>query len=1093
MCYYWYEISSDIYKVTLSAGLLPQHVYNSLYNYCDWKVQFQEKITFKIIVNIGIIYTHSIDNTMYDPLALPVFLSEVDWCNHHRDLGDYYLNVISFPIRNGVTCGSLIRILITQYNVSIIFGGHWAECRKSVINELSDNYNFLFFFNGEVDDLVCYKNIINVGPTPWQLLDVLIKETGFTKQYYIIITNTTSLYSYNLANLFNSVLNNISYYTRIVDETEWKNIKNIYNNINSIFKVSEISIINTLNNAHDIIQFLEIVKRINMLDEVDFVHISLDEGLLDRINILYNISVNDILPINSYFISNFFPHLFSLSNDFSRFDVKFDVNINHLMLIYYGDDFKATKLSVHSYLAFEMFKKMVMYTKQVNADEIRESLYSRGFSGPAGPTELHENNYLAMRIYLGKYNWETLRIEVIQSPNSLILPYDCFYYDEICNFKKYSTIFKPTTFYHIIMIFEIKWNIASYLTTLIEFVDNIVKKNYLEEDSMLVKPHIIFSRTNPITENFLEIISEHNVLGVIGCFSVSCASKVMKYTEDYHIPFYYFGPYLHIESPYLIFMSINLATSTETVVEYMSRNEIENLVIIDNDYSVLESDDYIKDNKPYNTYLYNLISKNEQKINYYINDKKYYSIKNKEMIKDIFNDVIDIPTVFYIIYSDKYINELFQEYSDTNNNNVNVILIFIYGNYYYIKEELRSYMNGHLLLKSYYNTYSSLDTMSYYFQIKNSYGSTVIITDGLVAEELSLGFIYETALIALKDYVTNNNLKDLGDYLRILSYSRNITSSIGVISLFESNTIKSQVVFCEYDESGSYKYLTSKNTISQSEFDYNYGPKKKYYSISKVHIIIIIFIEINYSIIYIMSIYGIYYYYHISENKIIKHLGSYYLYTLLTYIYLLSLCSVSLIFSPSKSLCGMRVSCVFTLLFLIYILIYTKYNNIRKIAQNKNIFRVRINKYSYIINSIILILCLIIYYLIWFELNITTIDYYLSEQDSSIFENVYIIHCNFYNSFLFVILSVLCLFIIYTVKVGWDIRFINEHYLFNSLLSSAIMVFFCIGIGAILMGLSDRVFALESLYWLYIINFTSAFMWLAIFGRIYIILFRIIL
>lgn len=1108
MNYYLVVMREESNMTFAFSNYYKQNPYDSDFYYCDWREKMVENATYNNIINVAIVYTNTKKDVIFDPQALPVFLYEVDYCNANFEIGDNYFKAITRVIDHDQSCGSIIKDLIENYNVRYIFGGLFAECRQSVHTLLNDSsIDFLFFFNGEVDEMICDKHIINLGPTPTQITDIIVKETGLTHKGFIIIYSSTSLYSCSLQNFTYSTLYTFGFDVYSLNESQWRNVSQFLD-IDTIDNlISDYVIVNELNFVEDIIEFLSIVKlNTRIFEEVEFVHLSIDDNFLNQLKSLYNLDYQ-YLPIRSYFITNFFADLFSLTNDFTRFDVKFDKHMLLLLQKHLGVTYFLTTLSSQTYLAFEMFKNMIRFLQSTNVAAIRLSLYQRGFLGPAGAVVLQYNNYLAMRMYFGKYDWTTQQIKVIQSPNDFILPHNYFSPLDKCDCSK-EILTDYISFYHLIMVFE-HWNVTPYITVALTFFNTISNYN-IDENSgagvngRIIIPHLYFARFKNPEDSFMELVYTRNVIALVGCYTIRCGVNVGDVADAYHIPFFYFGPYCHTYTPYTFFISPHLDTIVKSTVSYLEKLNIFDMIIMDGDYSIINSTNYKEEvmvngslvTRKTNKYLLKLFDNYTTQYNSTINLLDYYSVSNNSQLHEIMQRcaTLTTPTVVLVLLNGPVVNTLLMEYEEIKNINPSLIFMFLYYNYYIIENKYKYLLQGHLAVSSYVMTSSNIDSMTFYLRIENNYGTPIVITDGIVNVAISLDYITTTIQVLISDLIytsssptsyNNKNDKYLGDYMKMESYYVNVTSPLGVVSITFGNQLRGSISMSELSDTGTLKLLNVYETSENTQEEYFYGPERKYLEIDKTSRIVIICLFVLQIIFLLFSGYGIYYFSKKKPSKIMKNYGTNYFYVLLFCNGLMTLLSVFHILNHSKLNCFVKADSTFIVYSFTYGIILFKYHDIKRVAQNKYISRIRINWWGYILNAIILEVIVIILIIIWNTTDNFGLVNIHSETDSTLFETVYIMRCDYYGVGFGIMIGVIILILLVDIRISWDLRFLSDYYLFTSVLVSIILLIVISVLLTLIVSLSDKMFALDYLLWSYMLFVMAFSFWISIFIRIY--------
>lgn len=1115
--YYLVVMSQESNLTIQFSNYLAQNPYDTDYVYCDWRDEMVEKTTYDYIINIAIIYTNTQENVIFDPQALPVFLYEVDYSNANFELGNHYFKTIAKPINNNQNCGIIIKDLIENYNVKYVFGGLYAECRQSVNELLKDSeIDFLFFFNGEVDRMMCDKHIISLGPSPMQITDILIKETGLNHKGFIIIYSTKSLYSSSLYNVTVDALYTFGFDVYKLNESEWIDVSEflLIDTIDNL--VDDYVVVNELNDVEEVIKFFKAIKKNERLfGELDYVHLSIDDNFLFQLKAIYKIDFKSYLPYHSYFISNFFADLFSLTNDFTRFDVKFDKHMLLLLQNHLGVAYFLTSLSSQTYLAFEMFKSMLRYTHTLNVDEIRLALYQRGFLGPAGTVVLQYNNYLAMRMYFGEYDWAKDKIIVQQSPNDFILPHNFFNPLNRCDCSKnvnYSDD-DDLNFYHLIMVFE-HWNVAPYVTVALTFFNiitnyNIGDNNGAGLNGKIIIPHMYFARHNQPSSSFLEMVYSRNVIAVFGCYTVRCGLRVGDITDEYHIPFFYFGPYCVTYSPYTFFISPHLDTVVRSTVSYLEKLKVVDMVIIDGDYSNLNSTNYdeeiivngTKTTKPTNKLLLKLIENYSYEYNCTINVVDYYSVSNKSQLHPIMQKYSEssVPTVLFVLLNGPLINSLLEEYEEIKNQNPYLLFLFLYYNYYIIEDRYKYLLQGHLAITSYVRTSSNIDSMTFYLKIENGYGTPIEMTDGIVDVEISFDFVTTTFQLLISTLFHNielpskstndKNNKYLGDYMKMESYYVNVTSPLGVVSITFGNQFRASVSISELSDTGNLKLLNVYETSEDVQEDYYYGPDRKFLAIDETTRVIIGCLFIIQIVLLLISGGGVYYFSRIKPSKIIKNYGTNYFYLLLFCDALMTLLSVFSLANHTQINCYLRGDSLFIVYSFTYGIIFFKYCDIKRVAQNKYISRVRITWYGYILNTLMFEVIIVILIIIWNVSKKFGLKYIYSEMDSTLFEIVYIVKCDYYGVGFGLMAGVIIVLLLVDIKISWDLRFLSDYYLFTSVLVSIILISVISVLLTLIISLSEKMYSLDYMLWSYMLFVMAFLFWISIFVRIYIFLY----
>ncbi|MBL7002901.1 MAG: urea ABC transporter substrate-binding protein [Gammaproteobacteria bacterium] len=352
-------------------------------------------------VKIGIV--HSLTGTMSNsekPVVDSLLLAVEEVNQNGGVLGQQVEAIVVDGQSDPAVFAQAVEKLVTEQDVSAIFGCWTSSCRKAV-KPIVEKYNNLLFYSVQFEGLETSKNIIYLGSAPNQQLipGVSWMLKTFGSPLYLVGSD------YVFPRAANLIIRNMVYMkeNRLVGE---KYIPlgslDMEKIISDIKKKNPSGIINTINGDSNI-AFFRALKDQN-LTHIPIMSFSLSETEINKIG--GNLFDNSFITVN-YLAS-------SKHKGNSDFIKKFQQK--------YGASHSVGSVMAMSYIAVKLWANTVNEINSKQVDHIRKAISNKSINGPAGVISVDpESKYIWQTIYIGKLQKSGL-VEQVWSSEKPIRP-----------------------------------------------------------------------------------------------------------------------------------------------------------------------------------------------------------------------------------------------------------------------------------------------------------------------------------------------------------------------------------------------------------------------------------------------------------------------------------------------------------------------------------------------------------------------------------------------------------------------------------------------------------------------------------------------
>lgn len=1014
MDYYIYTYNNENVDYYGFGYNVPQYIYDDdYYMLNEWN-----KLPEENSIKIGILYNPfdvnlNIDNFyMLNILLYSIMNQNVN--------SKYTLRPYLVYDENHFSCRSMLKYLI-NLNVSYIFGGLSSECRIDIINYFNDysDLDTIVFYTGEIDYYECNKNIIEMGPTPSQLFQLMLLKMYEINASFIIIKSNKYKYPQRVSEIFYSRLIEYGFSVLVIDINEINNYNNIFSEYVNFYP----TVLVTLNKYEDIVKLNIYINKFDIFFHLaKYVYFRVGNLIINR---FYSENIGYSFPDNSYFVNHFFDNLLRLSTEQNSFNVEINHAIINLINSMLGDNIIIPSTSEKAYCAIDIFKSVIDKINPTSPKRIRLSLYNSGYFSTTGSIIIDQSNYIPRRMYLGKLNFDTHSIDVINSPSSTFSPYWNSHITELCDCTTSCKNFTEIeNFYEILIVYNLRDVNSSIILSSVAL--SIISSNTdsIDKSYPIVILPVCLKDEN--SDNLNNKLNNKHVVGIIGLN----LEYLLPIAEERKIPFYYLGYYVPKESTYTFFVGLNINTAVISLINYMEDLSISLLVIVQQKYEYENNNDTyiikkIKEAiKNYNSSVVILKDFLIDNINphYDIFEVITYLENNKRNLIGIF--LLNLVANFLIGYnSNAFVNAFYNSQIQTDITTI----AFISFNYYDYYENIIDLLQGNIAIRLFAPDKTSTESIGFQFQLENLYGSDHQISDLF----MSILYSYSCIEYALKE-ISKINIepgRTISEYVRILSYNYNYDGSIKYKIMDYNNILSETIILTEINEVSSFKVIRE-YTYSDNEKYYNYGPIDKLYeyNINIKTILILLMI-----IFIFLELFTIFFVYKHHDNKNFRGDNLIQFSALIVVNTLISLIPCLFFIQLSDVMCYIRYYSAVILNILFYLILYNRSYILYKIASNKTIFRVNFSITKRIMLIIIPLIICIILSIIWktiFNLKCHKELYY-----STLFENIYVLYCDDDHKNYGSDIVISAIFIGIGFTIAWYSRFIS-----NGLGSSSIFI-----------------------------------------------------
>lgn len=758
---------------------IPQDLYiDDTSMMCNWECGNYNNNSYNLSIKVGILYNpYNSDFIQYSSFLLHTILYDILISD---TVNGYKIKPYICSDKNYISCDEILKYY-EEKEIYFIFGGFFSECLSEMLKYFSEfkQSNLLVFYTGEIDDYYCDKHIIQIGPTPSQIINLLLLKEYNANIPFSIISSSLNQYPKKISQYFRDTFLSLGFEVEVID------IENCKNNIS--FNFNNSIVIVTLNRDEELELFhsLLISNNKKIFKNCKFIYIGCGEEMVSRFG-YSNSEIISTFPPNSYFIDTFFHQLTLITKGTTTFDVSINKDITKIYSTVLGSIYYIPSTSEEVYTSFEIWKEVTTKLDTFDVEEIRRSLYNYGYFGATGPITLLNNNYVSRRMFYGKLNSNLRIIEVIFSPTSQMLPHNIRDRSFICQCQsknECSIDDYKENYYQIIIIYDESEIKSSIILSVITLLTQINERNteYMEFNNYerIIITHIIIIRNGKISENEMKkYILDEKTIAMFGCLSSKCKDIVTPIADQYKIPFYFIGNFYTLYSPYTFYFGVDIDSSLSSLIKYLKSIGSNRIIVIESFDNIVVSDhDLDYDFIPLTDVIEKLIDfSSKYKFNLTIDD--YYFVEMNETYSNLnyvinelekINESIVIVNLLYGNEINQFLNKYYNSKILTNI----VTNIFLSFNSYDIDEEVTHYLDGNLVIKLYVEDPGSLSSMISAFEFYNTYGNSFKITDSMISLMISVDCIFFSLKELLKIDMTlekDDKNNKIGKYIRYLSY-----------------------------------------------------------------------------------------------------------------------------------------------------------------------------------------------------------------------------------------------------------------------------------------------------------------------------------
>lgn len=939
-------------------------------------------------------------------------LTAIDRVNLDSLLLDSYINYDLYNAESDINLYiKYAKDIANSTKYSYVFGGYSPETLTQ-IGHLFDNTNQFFFFLGKSLGTNCYSNTIISYLHPIQIADATIRRLLELSSSAFLIKSKDE-YSNRIAQLITDKMQNLIITSNgNVVYNEGTTGSKIINDIQRALPNGGY-ILTVMDLEEDIIDFYDYFCKSSLkYPTYTIINVILNENIIHKLDAS---CLNGFIIIGSYFesIGNEEMTDLTIPAESTTFNTYFHIRIGNIY---------ATSEHESAYSAFELWKNIVRKVNSFEYNDIKY-LYHYYVDVPSDQLEVNPNNYFNRRVFAGtldsngniRVNWGptvTLKPKIYDQYNDSEIGYICDFSDENKG-EHYNTNPIILSFIH---EKDLGGKTEKYNALLQDMIISEINSLGGVLGRQLAANHTWLT-INDAYRNVRSIVETGRSQTILGCITAECRNEVVRYLQSHDLLYFFTGRDDGYEcNENTITSGLSMNQKVDALYLYMTTLELTYVYFVGSERNSTLTEYHLFEQK-FNGSKFTFLG------------KSFFSPFNKQVATNVMNTIdalfeeVDRIALINLFIANE--NSEFLPYLTSSNNFASMTNIFLKYDPSDISSEYSTQLAGAYVVSSYAPSVSNTASGTFQYLTTSEYQNAIDLSE-LYETSYSTIYTWKAAVEYSKTYAETEWPDN--EYIRLSLKYVSYDGPSGTSSIINNNHAKKNVYIFRlldgditqvYPKQGI-EFTTEGKMTYIDDSTCSFSKHLQIYEVNDVLQMVTIVLDIINTLFCLGIALIVFVFRH---TKVIKSASPLFLYyTLVSLIFLAAVGNVFPSLPTNQFICELRIWGLSLAIDFVFSIMFSKAWRIHKLFNNKELARVKVSN-SMLLKMIgIILMCQIIYLIIWTVVKPSKPVLTFSAGYSTYLNDVYLQECTSNIIFVVIQLVAIALIFLWGARLAWSVR-----------------------------------------------------------------------